>query len=132
MFAFLVSEHSCGVHAVLAIGEWGENSVLIDDDIKPRVICADDLWTTARCESCADLASTVLLAHILCLFDRLIGDAIFDDRFDCVLKFDDSVIVELLVHFFFPVCSLRLGCLNFPAECRPSSPCEASGVRTHA
>ena len=26
VFAFLVSELSCGVHAVLAIGEWGEHS----------------------------------------------------------------------------------------------------------
>jgi len=29
LFAFLVSELSCGVHAVLAIGEWGEQSASV-------------------------------------------------------------------------------------------------------
>ena len=35
MFSFLVSELSCGVHAVLALGgEWGENSCVkrLDDE----------------------------------------------------------------------------------------------------
>ena len=34
MFSFLVSELSCGVQAVLAIGEWGEQSCVqrLDDE----------------------------------------------------------------------------------------------------
>ena len=51
MFAFLVSELSCGVHAVLAISEWGEQSaggvVAVEGDGRTFTLGVDSVMLPA-------------------------------------------------------------------------------------